>query len=289
VTPRRAASVTVAASAAVVAICAVFALTACPKPPVEAAMEHWCPEGFEVGHGDVCFALPPTHGPHTGIVVYLHGHMEGRGDAAEWAAAHGVVARGYAVVLPRGRRALCALKAGREDEFCWPHGGDPGEIRAVLGDWDHTLWQVNELLEGAAHPRFVLASGEGATFAARLAQSGAFKAKAFALVGAGDAPAEPGEPTPSPPAASERPSVLLLEGPEGEKINRLDKRLSGAGLPLVRCARSGATTLSTPDVETALRFFQGGGAFACDGAGRPAPAPAPAPVPTKTEKPRAKR
>jgi len=274
------------ASVASVAFCAAaaLALVGCPKPPVEAPVEHWCPEGFEAGHGDVCFALPAAHGPHTGIVVYLHARMAGRGDAEEWAAAHAVVARGYAVVLPRGRRALCALQAGREDEFCWPHGGDPGESRALLADWDHTLWQVNELLEGDSHPRFVLASGEGATFAARLAQSGAFKAGAFALVGGGDTPAEPGEPSPTPAAASERPAVLLLAAPDSEKVNQLDKRLSGAGLPHVRCARAGASALSTADVEVALRFFQRGGAFTCDGAPRAAPA-----APAKAEKPRAKR
>ncbi len=277
---RRRLAASVASVASPFCAAAVLALAGCAKPPVEAPVEHWCPEGFEVGHGDVCFALPAAHGPHTGIVVYLHARMAGRGDAAEWAAAHAAVARGYAVVLPRGRRALCALQAGREDEFCWPHGGDPGESRALLADWDHTLWQVNELLEGDAHPRFVLASGEGATFAARLVQSGAFKARAFALVGGGDAPADPGEPTPSPAPGAERPPVLLLAAPESEKVNQLDKRLSGAGLPHVRCARAGAAPLSTADVEVALRFFQRGAAFTCDGA---------APAPPKVEKPRAKR
>ncbi len=254
---------------------AALSLAGCPKPPVEAVVEHWCPEGFEVGHGDVCFALPATHGPATGIVVYLHGKMEGRGDAEEWATARAAVARGFAVVLPRGRRGLCAWKPGQENQFCWPHdGSDHDDTKVVVADWDHTLWQVNELLEGGRHPRYVLGFAQGARFAAHLAQRGAFKADGFALV-SGELVAEPATTTERPPAimltSARESEPAVVEGAE-----RLGALFAKEGRPHERCVRPGERSLTSADVDAALRFFQHRAlpaVFACDGAGRPPSSP----------------
>ena len=265
------------------AIFAVFgasvALVGCPKPPVEAVPEHWCPEGFEPGHGDLCFALPVEHGPHTATVVYLHGMMQGHGSADEWAAARSAVAHGFAVVLPRGHRGLCAWKPELKDHFCWPQDpSDQAEMKSVVSDWDRTLWQVNELLEGGTHPRYVLAFSNGAFFAAHLARTGLFKADAYALVGGG-APFE------EPASGDAHPPMLLLtaekDDAQGPKVKELHEQLTREKWPNLRCTRPGEHPLTGEDVDAALRFFRhepAGGSFTCEGQAPAAPAPDPKPA-----------
>jgi poly(3-hydroxybutyrate) depolymerase len=122
-----------ASSRRIVALTLALGLLAagCPKPPVEAVAEHWCPEGFEPGQGDVCFAMPMERGPGTAIVVYLHGELEGHGRPEEWAAARSATVHGFAVVLPRGRRGLCDWKPELKNHVCWPPA--PRDLRDRLG------------------------------------------------------------------------------------------------------------------------------------------------------------
>ena len=53
-----------------------------PPAPVLTHNETWCPEGFESGPSDTCFALPETHDAKTPIIVYLHGMYSGHGNPA---------------------------------------------------------------------------------------------------------------------------------------------------------------------------------------------------------------
>jgi len=243
------------------------ALVGCPKPPVEAVPEHWCPEGFEPGHGDVCFALPAEHGPTTAIVVYLHGMLEGHGSPEEWAAARSATVHGFAVVLPRGRRGLCDWKPELKDHFCWPQdSADTAEIKGVVADWDRTLWQVNELLEGGQHPRFVLAYSNGASFAVHLARNGALKADGYALVGGGAPPAEPAT------AESHAPILVVSaekDATQSQKAKELHELLTREKWPNQRCVRPGEPALLGEDVDAALRFFRhepvASGALTCEG------------------------
>lgn len=252
---------------------ATSVLVGCPKPPVEAVPEHWCPEGFEPGHGDVCFALPAEHGPTTGIVIYLHGMLEGHGSPEEWAAARSATVHGFAVVLPRGRRGLCDWKPELKNHFCWPQdAADTAEIKTVVGDWERTLWQVNELLEGGEHPRYVLAYSNGASFAVHLARSAVLKADGYALVAGGGVPNEA-------PTAEGHPPVLLLsadkDSAQVQKAKELHEVLLREKWPNQSCMRAGEPALLGEDVDAALRFFRhepvASGGLTCDGRAEEAP------------------
>lgn len=242
-------------------------LVGCPKPPVEVVAEHWCPEGFEPGHGDVCFALPVEHGPTTAIVVYLHGMLEGHGSPEEWAAARSATVHGFAVVLPRGRRGLCDWKPELKNHFCWPQdSADTAEMKNVVADWDRTLWQVNELLEGGQHPRYVLAYSNGASFAVHLARASILKADGYALVGGGAPPAEA-------PTAESHPPILVIaaadDAAQAPKSKELHELLVREKWPNQSCVRPGEATLRGEDVDAALRFFRhetvAAGALTCEG------------------------
>jgi predicted esterase len=257
----------------------------CPKPPVEAVPEHWCPEGFEPGQGDVCFAMPMERGPGTAIVVYLHGELEGHGRPEEWAAARSATVHGFAVVLPRGRRGLCDWKPELKNHFCWPQdAADTTEMHNVTAEWDHTLWQVNELLEAGPHPRFVLGYSNGAAFAHHLARTGAFKADGYALISGG-------APITEASSAEAHPPILLLghENDAGQvsKSKELHESLNREKWPNQSCTRPGEHGLAGDDVDAALRFFRHEpvatkGGFVCDGT-LPAPPAEPRP-PEKAKK-----
>lgn len=263
---------------------ALLGVVGCPKPPVEAVAEHWCPEGFEPGHGDVCFALPVEHGPSTAILVYLHGMLEGHGSPEEWAAARSAIVHGFAVVLPRGRRGLCDWKPELKDHFCWPQdSADVTEMKTVVGAWDRTLWQVNELLEGGTHPHYVLGFSNGAFFANHLARSGAFKADAYALVSGG-------APTAEASVAESHPPMILLSSErdtaQAAKTKELHELYTREKWPHQSCSRPGEPGLIGEDVDAALRFFRhepvvAAGGFTCDGPPPPDPK-----APDKTKKKR---
>ena len=150
------------------------------------ASESWCPDGFEVGPQDTCFAVPETTTKDTPVLVYLHGMYAGHGSPEEWRLVRSAVSKGFAVVVPRGKRGLCAWKADLADNFCWPQEvEDPQAFKNVVAEWDRVLWQVDAILEGGSHKRYVLGFSNGANFAAYLAEHGLFPAQAYAIVGGG--------------------------------------------------------------------------------------------------------
>src|SRR5437879_10951873 len=97
--------------------------SAAPKTALSSS-ESWCPDGFEVGPTDTCFAIPEKHDKDTAVLVYLHGPYSGHGSPEEWAMVRAAADRGFAVVIPRGKRGLCAWKAELKDHFCWPQEAD---------------------------------------------------------------------------------------------------------------------------------------------------------------------
>lgn len=223
--------------------------------PLSSVGETWCPEGFEPGPSDTCFSIPDGPTKDTPVLVYLHGMYQGRGDPAEWSAVRVAVDRGFSVVIPRGKRGMCSFRAELEDHFCWPH--DPEDtvtIAELVAEWDRVLWQVDALLEGGAHERYVLGSSDGGSFAQHLAMRGTFPARAFAIVNGGSLASPP------PRAAAPSPPLLLISATddvdEATKMNELHEGLSKAGWAHGWCPRAGGRALTNDDVHAAVRFFE---------------------------------
>jgi poly(3-hydroxybutyrate) depolymerase len=233
------------------------ALVACacnPKPAATlTASESWCPDGFEVGPQDTCFAVPERTTKETPVLVYLHGMFRGHGSDDEWRLVRGAVARGFAVVVPRGKRGACAWKAELADHFCWP--GEPEDVHAfksVVAEWERVLWQVDAILEAGSHKRYVLGFSNGGFFAAYIAAHGLFPAAAIAIVNAG--------PLGAADTPQTMPPVLLLraDGDAGSQNSMSELRTSfeQRNWPHAYCTRAGSHALASEDVETALRFFR---------------------------------
>lgn len=261
------------------ALAGVVALASCsPAKPAAnlSASESWCPEGFEIGPQDTCFAVPEMTTKDTPILVYLHGMYAGHGSAEEWSLVKSATARGFAVVMPRGKRGLCAWKAELKDHFCWPQETeDPQAFKSVIADWERVLWQVDAILEGGSHKRYVLGFSNGGFFAAYMAQHGLFPAQAYAIVGGGPLgpPAKPPKPVP----------VMLISAQEDKwqapKVKELHDELGKVGWTHAFCTRPGEHPLAGPDIDASLRFFmrehQGtlkptGASYACEGGTTPA-------------------
>jgi poly(3-hydroxybutyrate) depolymerase len=250
------------------------------------ASDSWCPDGFEVGPQDTCFAVPETTTKDTPVLVYLHGMYAGHGSAEEWNLVRSATARGFAVVMPRGKRGLCAWKAELKDHFCWPQETeDPQAFKNVVAEWERVLWQVDAIMEGGNHRRYVLGFSNGGFFAAYLAEHALFPAQAYAIVGGGPLgpPSKPAKPVP----------VMLISAHDDKaqapKVKELHDELGKVGWAHAFCTRPGEHPLAGPDVEASLRFFKrdqegslkpSGSSYACEGgtseAGEPAAAP-PAP------------
>ena len=178
-----------------------LALACTPTKPVAtlSASDSWCPDGFEVGPQDTCFAVPERTTKDTPVLVYLHGMYAGHGSPEEWRLVRSATARGFAVVMPRGKRGLCAWKAELSDHFCWPQEiDDPAAFKHVVAEWDRVLWQVDAILEGGAHKRYVLGYSNGGFFAAYIAEHGLFPAQAYSIVNGGPlgTTAKPAKPAP---------------------------------------------------------------------------------------------
>jgi poly(3-hydroxybutyrate) depolymerase len=232
--------------------------------------ESWCPEGFESGPSDTCFAIPDHPTSNTPVLVYLHGTYEGRGAPAESEAVRLAIQRGFAVVIPRGKRGLCAWRAELKDRYCWPQDPEDTEsIKSIVAEWDRVLWQVDALLEGGTHKRYVLGSSIGGSFASFLATHGLFAGQAYAVVNGGA----------FGPLGTTKPVPMLLvsaatDDPE-QKTKELHERLAKASWTHAFCPRGGTQALTSEDVELALRFFKRdvegglkpqGRAYPCDGA-----------------------
>jgi predicted esterase len=225
-----------------------------PKPVATlSASDSWCPDGFEVGPQDTCFAVPEATTKDTPVLVYLHGMYAGHGSPEEWRLVRGAVSRGYAVVVPRGKRGLCAWKAELHDHFCWPQETeDPQAFKNVVAEWDRVLWQVDAILEGGSHKRYVLGFSNGGFFASYIAEHGLFPAQAYAIAGGG------------PLEAAQKPAkavpIMLLsaqdDAAESAKTKELHEGLSKVGWTHAFCTRPGQHPLAAEDVEAALRFFK---------------------------------
>lgn len=269
-------------SVGLAAVATAVVLGACtPAGPPRTALaptESWCPEGFEVGPDDACFAVPESHGKDTPVLVYLHGMYKGHGSPEEWALVRTAAAKGFAVVVPRGKRGLCAWKAELSDHFCWPHEPeDPQSFRAVVAEWDRVLWQVEAVLEGGPHKRYVLGYSNGGFFAAHLAASGFFKADAWGLVNAGALDSAPA------PWKGGGPPMLLVaaegDSEEGPRVKALHGELTRARAAHAFCTRPGDHALAQADVDGALSFFRRhaagalkaqAGSYACESPLKPA-------------------
>jgi poly(3-hydroxybutyrate) depolymerase len=250
----------------------VISCTPAKPVPTLSATESWCPEGFEVGPQDTCFAVPETTTKDTPIIVYLHGMYAGHGSAEEWALVRSVVAKGFAVVVPRGKRGLCAWKEELKDHFCWPQETeDPQAFKNVVAEWDRVLWQVDAIMEGGAHKRYVLGYSNGGFFAEYLAAHALFPAQAYAIVNGG----------PLGPAVKPAKAVpMLLVAADGDpdqapKMKELHEGFSKLGWLHAFCTRPGPHPLAAQDVDVSVRFFkrdsEGGlkpnaaGYYACEG------------------------
>ncbi|MBX3213081.1 MAG: hypothetical protein KF850_13685 [Labilithrix sp.] len=242
------------------------------KPPtLSHAGETWCPDRFEAGPSDTCFAIPEHPSKETPVLVYLHGMYTGHGSPEEWAAVSVALDRGFAVVIPRGKRGLCAWRAELKDHYCWPlDAEDTPTMKGIVGEWERVLWQVDALLEGGTHKRYVLGSSNGGFFAAYLATHRIFPGQAYAVVNGGAL----GAPSPKTDA---RPVLLVAGQDEPEpsaKTKALHDTLAQASWAHGYCPRGGSAALTTSDVEAAVRFFRQdgsgtlkaqGGLYPCDG------------------------
>jgi hypothetical protein len=243
-----------------------------PEGPVSelpAPKESWCPEGFESGPRDTCFLIPENATKDTPILLYLHGLFEKKGSPQEFEAVRIASQRGFAVVMARGKRALCAWRTEVKDQYCWPQDPeDTPTIKSLIGEWDRVLWQVDALLEGGTHRRYVLGSGGGGAFASFIATHGFFPGQAYGVVGAG--------PLAPPGRAKQVPLVLLgaQDDPaQGPKMRELHETLAKSSWPHAYCPRTGQPAISADDVEAAVRFFKHdadgtlkpqGGSIPCD-------------------------
>lgn len=216
--------------------------------------DSWCADGFEAGPNDSCFALPTQHGPDTPVVVFLHDRLSGEGRPEQWALVRGVVEQGFAVVVPRGRRGLCAWSAAEANDFCWPQdASDVEQHRAIVESWERVLWQVEALLEEGKHARFVLGHGQAASFASVIVAHGLVRADALGLV-AGRAVSDT-----LAPGAAPTPAVLSYIDGDAEQARAsqaLTKLLDRAGWPYAACPRAGAPELSSADLDVSMRFFR---------------------------------
>jgi len=217
------------------------------------AHETWCPEGFEAGANDTCFAIPEKTTKETPVLIYLHGMYTGHGSPAEWEAVRVAVQRGFATVIPRGKRGLCAWRAEVKDHYCWPQDPeDTQSMKSLISEWERVLWQVDALLEpGGTHKRYVLGSANGGMFASFVATHALFPGQAYAVVNGGML---------GTPGAKAKPVPLMLitaTGGEPEtKMKELHETLSKANWAHGFCPRSGAEALTNDDVESAVRFFK---------------------------------
>jgi len=267
-------------------VLALVALCGCKsaQDPKSSTLAHtgesWCPDGFESGPSDTCFAIPESANKDTPVLVYLHGMYQGHGSPAEWSAVTVAMNHGFAVVIPRGKRGLCAWRAELKDHFCWPQDAeDTQTIKGLVSEWDRVLWQVDALLEGGTHKRYVLGSSNGGFFASFLATHSMFPGQAYAVVNGGPM---------GPPSPKARPvPILLVSGRDAPELalrdatKELHETLSHASWAHGYCPRPGMAALTPDDVEAAVRFFKHdadgtlkpqNGTYPCDGA--PAAVPA---------------
>lgn len=216
--------------------------------------DSWCPEGFESGPNDTCFALPAQHGPETAVVLYFHDRLSGEGRPEQWALVRGLAEQGLAVVVPRGRRGLCAWSAAEANDFCWPEDASDAELqRTIVSSWERVLWQVDALLEEGKHPRFVVGHGQASSFVSAIVAQGGFRADGMALVS--------GRATSDAIASGVAPTPTLLayvegDGEQAQASQAMGKLLDRSGWAYAACPRPGAGELTSSDLDLAVKFFR---------------------------------
>jgi hypothetical protein len=237
-------------------VCALaLAGTSCGPPPKTqtyvAAPESWCPEGFEQGPDDACFALPEQRGDKTAVLIYLHNAYKGAGPSDEWDVVKHATEKGFAVVLVRGRRALCGLPGTGDNEFCWPTDPeDQQTMKSLASSWDKTIWQADALLENGPHKHYVLGYGAGGAFAGTLATQGFLEASGYADVGAGA--------TMPSPAAGRKPVLVVLDadadGDAAGQAKSFHEVLERTGWAHAKCNHA-SHSLTKEDVDMVLKTF----------------------------------
>ena len=260
----------------------ILAVGCGPKPDGKtslASSESWCPDGFEIGPADTCFAIPEKTEKDTPILVYLHGMYEGHGSAEEWALVRLATTKGFAVIIPRGKRGSCELRAELKNHFCWPREAeDPQAAKTIVGEWEKVIWQVNALLEPGTHPRFVMGFADGGAFTAYLASRSLFPASGWSVVNGGQL---------EPMSHGKKAPMILVSGAgdaeSAPHMRELSDGLTKWAWPHAACVRPGGHALTAEDVEASLAFFRhdalnygGSGASAkqplsCEGGTKPAP------------------
>ena len=238
---------------AALGLAATGACTPPPKAPTYvASQESWCPEGFEQGLDDACFALPEQRGEKTAVLIYLHHAYSGAGPSGEWDVVKKATEKGFAVVLVRGRRALCDLPGNPPGaEFCWPHDpDDTTTMKQMAASWDKTIWQADALLEQGPHKHYVLGYGAGGSFAGTLATQGFLEASGYAVIGAGAS-------MPTPPSGRKAPLVILIASDtdeNGAQAKSTSDALEKASWSHARCPHA-QKTLSREDLDVVLKTF----------------------------------
>lgn len=219
-----------------------------------------CGEGLEP-FGEVCLALPGGAGSDTPVVLYLHGmfpsdftqqSLQAQRELAQMAAA-----RGFALLVPRGRLGLCDWKREFLSWYCWPSTARTAPMAAEIAASWAPLWKGLDDKLGApsgdkGRRRFLLGYSNGGFFGALLAARGDVPFDAFAIAHAG--PVEPSWFDPS------RPVPMLLLSAEADAwqaplMEELHARLYEAGWPHEYRIRPGGHALTAGDIEDALTFF----------------------------------
>lgn len=218
-----------------------------------AAPESWCPDGFEQGSEDACFALPEQKGEKTAVLIYMHDAYKGAGPKEEWDLVKRAMEKGFAIVLVRGRRALCGLSgAEQQSEFCWPTDPeDPQTMKQMVAGWDKTIWQADALLENGPHKHYVLGYGTGGAFVGTLATQGFIEASGFGIIGAGASIATP--------AAGRKPVFVVVEagdadGDGGTQAKALGDALTKANWAYAKCPHA-QHALTGADLDVVLKDF----------------------------------
>jgi predicted esterase len=241
------------------AVAAATALASCAHPQQAAtASGTLCGEGLQP-LGEACLALPGDASASTPVVLYLHGLFPSdfpqQSLIAQRELAQMVAARGFALLVPRGRLGLCDWKPELLNWYCWPSTARTAPLAAEIAASWQPLWKaLDEKLGASETPRkrFVLGYSIGGFFAALLAARGDVPFDAYAIAHAGSVEPCWFDPT--------RPRPVLLIAAEGDLwqaplMELLHLRLLEAGWPHEYKIRQGGHALTAGDIEDSLSFF----------------------------------
>jgi predicted esterase len=229
------------------------------REPASTASGTLCGEGLEP-LGEACLALPPGAPSDVPVVLYLHGMFPSdypqQSLIAQRELATMATARGFALLVPRGRLGLCDWKPELLNWYCWPSTMRTAQLAPEIVQGWTPLWKaLDDRLGGSAdrpRKRFVLGYSNGGFFAALLAARGDLPFDAYAIAHGGAV-----EPCWFDPS---RPAPMLLLSAEGDQwqaplMAELHERLDEASWPNEHRIRQGGHALTAGDIEDALGFF----------------------------------